>query len=231
MTSGAGDVRARIEAAAARAGRAPGDITLVAVTKGFTWPHVERIVLEAGLQDLGENRVQELVAKQADAEGTTLRWHMIGTLQRNKVDVVVGRVTMIHSVDALKLAEAIGARAHAGGMPQDVLLQVNTSEEPTKHGVAPAEAPALADAIAAVRDVRLRGLMTLAAPGGGDLARRSFALLRELRDRISGVHPAATELSMGMSEDLEEAVLEGATILRVGTAIFGPRPLDMTPRT
>lgn len=226
LTHGLDAVRARIADAAAAAGRDASSITLVAVTKGFAWQEVRPVVEAGGLIDLGENRVQELRAKQQLAADEHLRWHLIGTLQRNKVKDVVGRVVLIHSIDTPELAATIGARAHAAGSTQDVLVEVNTSGEATKHGVAPGEAERLADLVARTDGLRLRGLMTIAAPGDGDAARRSFARLRALRDSIAAHDPQVTELSMGMSGDLEQAIAEGATIVRVGTAIFGERPGD-----
>ncbi|HEX9776275.1 MAG TPA: YggS family pyridoxal phosphate-dependent enzyme [Actinomycetota bacterium] len=213
-------VRERIAAAAARAGRDPGDVTLVAVTKGFGWDRVAGAIEACGLTDLGENRAQELRAKLAVAP-PGIRWHFVGSLQRNKAAMVAGRVAMVHSVDSLALAEAIGARARDG---QDVLVEVNTSGEPAKHGVPVEDVGDALQAISVVEGVRVRGLMTMAAPGGGEQARACFATLRGLRDRFAGVHPGLTQLSMGMTEDFEEAVEQGATIVRIGTAIFGPRP-------
>jgi PLP dependent protein len=215
------DVRARIEIAAKASARDAADITLVAVTKGFDAERVREGV-ELGLTDLGENRVQELLDKQARVRAP-VRWHMIGTLQRNKAHHVVGRVSMIHSVDSQRLAETIGARAHADGIAQDVLIQVNASHETSKHGVEPEEAVDAVRAAAGIAGVRVCGLMTIAAPGNETEARAAFKALRALRDKATTVVPEARELSMGMSEDFEAAIEEGATIVRVGTAIFGPR--------
>jgi len=214
------DVRARIEAAAARAGRDPHDVSLIAATKGVA---VERIreAVEAGIGDVGENKVQDLVAKRDALGGEAVRWHMIGTLQRNKVGRVVGNVALIHSVDTRELADAIGARASRHGARQDVLLEVNTGEEPTKHGVRTEEALDAAVAVAAIDGVRLRGFMTIAPLGDEGRARAAFATLRDLRDRSK--LPDAVELSMGMTDDFEVAIEEGSTIVRIGTAIFGPR--------
>ena len=215
-------VRARIDAASKQAGRDPGEITLVAVTKEVD-AGAAREALGLGLADLGENRVQELTKKQEALSGLNVRWHMIGTLQRNKVSQVVGRVVLIHSVDSVSLAEAIGRRARTQELPQDVLLEVNTGSEATKHGVSAAGALDAASELLALDGLRLRGLMTIAPQGDPAAARRAFRALRELRDAIRERAPDVTELSMGMTGDFEAAIEEGATIVRIGTAIFGAR--------
>jgi pyridoxal phosphate enzyme (YggS family) len=214
-------VRARIADAAARAGRDPNEVTLVAVTKTVE-PERVREAIAAGVADLGENRAQEWRAKSEALSDLAVRWHFIGALQRNKVRDVAGRVALIHGVESASLARDVGARASAA--PQDVLLEVNTSGEPGKHGVALAQADEAARAIAQTPGVRLRGYMTIAAPGDSEAARRSFGALRALRDRLAPELAGAVELSMGMSDDFEAAVAEGATIVRIGTAIFGERP-------
>ena len=211
-------VRGRIAEAAARAGRDPAGITIVAVSKGVP---AERLV---GLPvPAGENRVQELVAKQAALATSEIEWHFIGSLQRNKVGEVVGRVALIHSVDRMTLARAIAARASEAGIVQDVLVQVNTSGEQTKHGFAPDDAPDAVPAVAGLAGLRVRGLMTMAPEGDPAAAAACFDLARLIRDRVVGGVPEARALSMGMSGDLESAVERGATIVRVGRAIFGPR--------
>jgi len=215
-------VRARVEAAATSAGRRAEDVTLVAATKEVEAARVMEAIV-AGVKDIGENRVQELQAKQAALAGPDVRWHMIGTLQRNKVAQVVGRVSLIHSVDSAKLGEAIGRRAAADGTRQDVLLEVNAGGEPSKHGVDPAEVPRAADVLLDIEGLRLRGLMTIAPAGDARGARDAFRTLRELGEQLRGRAPGASELSMGMSEDFEIAIEEGATIVRIGSAIFGAR--------
>lgn len=215
-------VRARIEESASRAGRDAREITLVAVTKEVDDETAKQAVA-SGLIDLGENRVQELRKKQKALAGLEVRWHMIGTLQRNKVSQVVGRVVLIHSVDSVSLAAAISQRAQAQGVRQDVLLEVNAGEETQKHGVAPSEAAEAARGLLDLRGLRLRGFMTVAPQGDIEAARHAFRTLRELRDTIKHSAPEAIELSMGMTEDFELAIAEGATIVRVGTAIFGAR--------
>ena len=215
-------VRARMDAAASRTGRDAGEITLVAVTKEVDADAARQGVAN-GLTDLGENRVQELTKKQEALAGLDVRWHMIGTLQMNKVARVVGRVVLIHSVDSVSLGEAIAKRANAQGIRQDILLEVNAGSEQSKHGVAPSEAEEAARGLLDMTGLRLRGLMTVAPQGDQDASKRAFRTLRELRDAVKAHAPEVTELSMGMTEDLEVAIEEGATIVRVGTAIFGAR--------
>jgi pyridoxal phosphate enzyme (YggS family) len=215
-------VEARIEAAALRAGRDPNEVTLVAISK--TWPADVLVeALEAGVTDLGENRAQELKQKVA-VLGPGPRWHFVGHLQTNKVRSVVGSVVAIHSVDRFGLGEAIARRASALGISQDVLIEVNVSGEASKFGVEPQRTRALAGELAALDGLNVRGLMTM-APFSDDPenSRRFFASLRELGESLRRDLPDAGELSMGMTRDFEVAVEEGATLLRVGEAIFGPR--------
>lgn len=217
------EVRARIERAARASSRSPSDITLVAVSKGFP-PEVVDAALEAGVVDLGENRAQEFAAKSGAVTGAA-RWHFVGRLQTNKVRVVVGACALIHSVDRPKLAEAISARARALGLVQEVLIEVNVSGERAKSGVATGDALAFSERVCGLDAVRVRGLMTI--PPWPDRPRDSapyYATLRDLRDELVATVPEATELSMGMTRDFEVAVREGATLVRVGEAIFGPRP-------
>ncbi|MFF2270197.1 YggS family pyridoxal phosphate-dependent enzyme [Cellulosimicrobium cellulans] len=228
-------VRSRVDDAARAAGRAPSDVRLLVATK--TQPaDAVRAVVEAGADLIGENRVQELVAKApdlADLVGTgRVEVHMIGHLQRNKVNQVLSTATGVESVDSLALAEALAARCARDGRVLDVLVQVNVSDEESKSGARPDDAAALATAVAALDGLRLRGFMTIGANSPDEtLVRAGFARLRAVRDAVavSGAPgtAAAGELSMGMSGDLELAIAEGATIVRVGTAVFGPRP---TPR-
>lgn len=215
-------VQQRIAAAAERAGRSPADVVLVAVTKSFP-AHVALEAFHAGLTDLGENRAQELKEKDI-AIAEPVRWHFIGHLQTNKARQVVGVADLIHSVDRFGLAEEIARRARTRGEIQDVLIEVNVSGETTKHGTDPARASALAEEVAGLDGVRVRGFMTMAPLSDEPEASRPyFSELRELRDLVAPSLPDATELSMGMTRDFEVAIEEGATLVRVGEAIFGPR--------
>ena len=222
-------VRERIAQAAVRAGRGAGDVRLVAVSKDVPAERVAH-ALAAGVSDLGENRAQELAIKMEALATHSPKplWHFIGTLQRNKVKAVVGVVTLVHSVDSVALGRAVAARAAGLGIVQDALLEVNVSGEPAKHGLDPAAAAEALDALSGEAGLRVRGLMTIAPAGGSPVARRAFAALRDLRDelrtKLSGA--GLDELSMGMTSDFEQAIEEGATIVRLGEAIFGER----TPR-
>jgi pyridoxal phosphate enzyme (YggS family) len=216
-------VRARIADAATRAGRRAEDVRLVAVSKTFP-PAAILDAIGAGVTDLGENRAQELSSKAA-AIGERARWHFVGHLQTNKVRTVVGVAALIHSVDRLEVAEAIARRARSAGTTQDVLVEVNVSGEASKHGVDPEGALALARAVAALEGLRVRGLMTM--PPYPEVAEASRPYYRELARLGAELAPhlrAAEELSMGMTRDFEVAIEEGATIVRVGEAIFGARP-------
>jgi len=203
------EVRERIRAAAPE----PERVTLVAVTKGFG-TEVVRDALAAGLVDIGESYVQELVAKAAEL-GAGPRWHAIGRLQRNKVRKAAPHVALWHSVDRLALGAEI-ARFAPGAA---VLVQVNVAGEAAKGGCEPAEAPALVDGLAAC-GLDVRGIMAMAPAGPPEGARPVFSAARDLRDRLG-----LSEASMGMTDDYEVALSEGATIVRVGRGLFGPRPL------
>ncbi|MGH2786051.1 MAG: YggS family pyridoxal phosphate-dependent enzyme [Actinomycetota bacterium] len=220
------DVRERIAETALGCGRDPSSVRLVAVTTGVAAERV-REAIDAGAVDLGENKAQELTEKMtALAEATPLpRWHFVGSLQRNKVKLVAGRVALIHSVDSEELGRAIGARAMSDGVVQDVLIEVNVWGEASKHGVAPERAWDLVASLAGVEGIALRGLMTIAPAGAGVAARAAFGGLRELRDQLRSELGGGSlaELSMGMTSDFEIAIEAGATIVRIGTAIFGAR--------
>ncbi|HKA89026.1 MAG TPA: YggS family pyridoxal phosphate-dependent enzyme [Haliangiales bacterium] len=205
-------MRLRIAAACARAGRPESAVTLCAVSKTHPAPAV-REAHAAGLRDFGENYVQELLPKAAELADLDLRWHYVGHLQRNKAKDVVGRVALVHGVDSLALAEALDRRAAA---PLDVLVQVNAGDEDSKAGVAWDEVPALVAAIRRLARVRCRGLMAIPPPSEDNRPR--FRRLAELAASLD-----LPELSMGMSDDFEAAIEEGATIVRIGTAIFGAR--------
>jgi pyridoxal phosphate enzyme (YggS family) len=216
-------VRARIAAAAARVGRPASEVGIVAVTKAHPLERAREAVA-AGLLDLGENRVQEALAKQEAWPGAPARWHLIGHLQRNKARLVVGRFVLVHSLDSLRLADALAAAAAAAGVVQDVLVQVNVAREPQKSGISPEEAAGLVAHAAGLAHLRLRGLMTI-APFTADPAvqRDTFRGLRALRDTLATSSLDLAVLSMGMSNDFEVAVEEGATMVRLGTILFGER--------
>ena len=212
-------VRLRIAGACRRSGRSSDEVTLVAVTKGFTSEAV-REGAATGLRHFGENRVQEAQAKLPQLTDISPRptWHMVGHLQTNKVKTALGLFDIIHSVDSLHLAEAISRRAPPS-VRVPVLLEVNVAGEPTKYGLAPAELPAQVETIRSLPGLDVRGLMTVAPMTGGDEELRPvFRCLRRLAEPLR-----LRELSMGMTDDFEVAVEEGATIVRVGRAIFGER--------
>jgi len=214
-------VRERIAAAAARAGRDADSVRLVAVSKGRSLEAI-REAMRAGQKAFGENRAQELREK-ALLLGEDVEWHFVGHLQRNKVNMVVGKVALIHSLDSRKLAAAVSARALALATVQDVLLQVNVSGEESKSGVEKGGAADLLGEILSLPGLRVRGLMTIAPVWAeGEKSRPFFRALRELRDALREACPRAdlSLLSMGMTQDFEVAVEEGADIVRVGTAIF-----------
>lgn len=218
-------VRERIAAAARNAGRDPHGVALLAVSKTFPADDV-RAAYAAGQRAFGENYVQEAVDKvEALADlRANLEWHFIGPLQSNKTRPVAERFDWVHSVDRLKIAERLSAQRPESMAPLNVCLQVNVSGEASKSGVAPNEAPGIARAIAALPNVRLRGLMSIPEPAETLEAQRApHRELRMLFDALNAQGFALDTLSMGMSADLEAAVLEGATVVRVGTAIFGAR--------
>ena len=221
MDSGLNDVRGRIALAAARVGRDPAEVALVVVTKGVPDAAVQA-AYDAGVRDFGENRADTLVGRVPGLPGD-IRWHFIGRLQGNKVRRVQPLVHLLHSLDRTELARYWAA---AAARPPPVLVEVNVSGEGAKAGVAPGDVEALV-ATATGLGLEVRGLMTM-APLAADpeAARPHFAALRRLRDRIGPRFPALTELSMGMTDDFEVAVEEGATILRVGRAIFRSSPKE-----
>ena len=221
-------VQGKIAAAARTAGRDPGEITLCAATKVQTDDTI-RAAIAGGIAVCGENRVQEMTAHLAAGAYEGARLHFIGHLQTNKVNKVVGKAELIQSVDSLHLLQAIDAQAEKLGLRQDILLEVNIAGEASKGGCPVEELPRLAEAAAAMGHVRLRGLMAIPPvslqPGAN---RRYFSAMRQLfvdiKEKMSDNQTDMTCLSMGMSGDYEDAVAEGATLVRVGTAIFGPRP-------
>jgi pyridoxal phosphate enzyme (YggS family) len=223
-----GEARARIEDAADRAGRRVDEVRLLAVSKTFGLEHV-RAAAAAGQQDFGENRVQEGLQKIDGSADLKIRWHLIGTLQSNKVRKAVSRFSAIHSVDSLRLLQAIDAAAADQGATPELLVQVDLAGEVTKHGAPARDAAEIVRAAPQCRSARVVGLMTIPPLfDNPEEARPYFAQLRDLRATLldEGIHPALLrELSMGMSHDYEIAVQEGATIVRLGTAIFGKRPV------
>jgi pyridoxal phosphate enzyme (YggS family) len=216
-------VKSRIARAAAACGRDPRDIVLVAVSKTFPADDV-RAACAAGQRDFGESYAQEALDKQLALRDLAITWHFIGPLQSNKTKLVAERFAWVHSVDRPRIAERLSAQRPAGTAPLQVCVQVNVSGEATKRGAAPAEVPALARAVAALPRLRLRGLMTIPEPSDDPRVQRArFDALRELRDTLAARGLALDTLSMGMSDDLEAAIAAGSTMVRVGTAIFGPR--------
>jgi pyridoxal phosphate enzyme (YggS family) len=200
-----------------------GPVRIVAVTKGHPLEAVVAAV-RAGLGDVGENRVQEALAKQAEV-AEAARWHLIGHLQTNKAKSVPGRFVMVHSVDSVRVADALAAAAAGRGITVPVLVQVNVAREPQKSGCTPEEAGPVVERAAALAGLEVVGLMTM-APFTDDVAvqRRVFSDLRQLRDGLRAPDRPLPELSMGMSGDYRAAVAEGATVLRLGTVLFGERP-------
>lgn len=218
---GVARVRERIEAACARADRNPADVTLVGVSK-FQPEDRVRAAIEVGVLDLGENYAQAMrdrVESLSDLAGTGVRWHQIGPLQRNKVNMVVRVASYFHALDSVALADALGSRRDPAD-PLHVLVQVNVAGEETKSGVGPAEVPDLLSAVAKHPSLRVAGLMAMPpAPERPEDSREHFAALREVGERLG-----VPGLSIGTTDDFEVAVEEGATMVRVGRSLFGERP-------
>ena len=216
-------VRARIARAAQAAQRDPGAILLLAVSKTFPAGQIEA-AYAAGQKAFGENHAQEAVEKITLLAALPLEWHFIGPIQSNKTRLIAERFGWVHSIERERIAERLNAARPEGAAPLNVCIQVNVSGEATKSGVAPGEEARLADAIARLPRLTLRGLMAIPEPTADmALQRRRFALLRELKEKLGARGHGLDTLSMGMSDDLEAAIMEGATIVRVGTAIFGKR--------
>lgn len=233
-------MRERVEAAAKRAGRDPGDIEIIGVTKGAP-PEAVAAAIAAGLSAVGENRVQEAMAKRPAAESLLAAdpnlalpvWHLVGHLQRNKVRAAIGLFDWIDAVDSLELARELSRRlAGTATRPLPVLIEIKTAPDPTKHGISPEAALDLVPEIGALPGLEVRGLMTMAPLAGPP--QPAFRALRSLSEHLqTGGRGSWTELphlsphlSMGMSGDFEVAVEEGATLLRLGRVLFGPRPGD-----
>lgn len=218
------DVTARIAAACTAAGRPASEVSLVAVTKTFPVSDI-RLLSELGVTDVGENRDQEAAPKaaQAAALGLPLTWHFVGQLQVNKAASVASYADVVHSVDRLRLISALGRRAVAGGRELSCLVQVDLDEadKAGRGGARPGEVAGLADAIEAEPGLWLAGVMAVAPLGAP--ARPAFGRLREIAGAVRAQHPRATTISAGMSGDLEDAIAEGATLVRIGTALLGGR--------
>jgi len=213
----------RIGAAARRAGRDPASVRLLAVSKQQPIA-VVRAAAEAGQAEFGENYAQEALAKVDALRDLPITWHFIGHVQANKTREIAAAFQWVHTLDRPRIAERLSAQRPHHAEPMDVLLQVKLGNEPTKGGILPAEASALAAVVAGLPRLRLRGLMCIPEPATGEAAQRApFRRLRELLETLRGQGHVLDTLSMGMSDDLEAAVAEGATIVRVGTAVFGPR--------
>jgi pyridoxal phosphate enzyme (YggS family) len=209
-------VERRIAGACARAGRQREDVRLVAVTKTFPAAAVDEAIA-AGAAEVGENRVQEARDKKPLVRGAA-RWHLVGHLQSNKAKDAVRLFDVIQTIDSIPLAEKVARAAEAAGKMQEVLLEVNIGNEAQKSGATPAEVDPLANAVRALDGLRLLGIMAIPPAGEADEARRWFRELRAMRDALGLQH-----VSMGMTDDFEAAIEEGATIIRVGRAIFGER--------
>lgn len=221
-------LRARIAAAAAAAGRSVDSITLLAVSKGQSTAAIETLA-HLGQKHFGENYLQEALLKMTALRGLELTWHFIGQLQANKTRLVAENFHWVHTIDRLKLAERLSAQRPQLATPLQVCLQVKLGDEPTKGGVAPAQLSDLVDAVRALPRLQLRGLMCVPPVAPQIAAQRLwFAQVAQLRDDLSGRGAALDTLSMGMSDDLEAAIVEGSTLVRIGTALFGPRaaPVD-----
>lgn len=221
-------LEARLRTACVRAGRARGEVTLVAVTKSVSAATAARFP-ELGVADLGENRPQELWSKAAQLP-RGVRWHLIGHLQRNKVERTLPLAHLIHSVDSLRLLEAVNAAAARQSVPAAVLLEVNASREPNKHGFALEEVPAVLARLPEFPSLAVQGFMTMAAwAEDPEAARPTFAAVRALREQWQAQVPfphTLRELSMGMTNDFEVAIEEGATLVRIGSALLEGLPED-----
>jgi PLP dependent protein len=217
------DVRARIARLAERHGRRPGEVRLLAVSKTHPAAAI-RAAVAAGQREFGENQLQEALEKLDSLADLDLLWHFIGPVQSNKTRGIATRFHWLHSLDRERIARRLDEQRPDELPPLDVCIQVNVSGEPTKAGVSADGLPALAEAVAGLSRLRLRGLMTIPAPAADlETQRRPFRRLRDLRDELEGRGLRLDTLSMGMSDDLEAAIAEGATLVRVGTAVFGPR--------
>lgn len=222
-------VRARIRSACQRFGRDPADVQLLAVSKTRTQAEVQGAI-DAGQHDFGENYLQDALTKTPHLD---VVWHFIGAIQSNKTRSIAQHFSWVHTLSSLKVATRLDAQRPEHLPPLKALIQVNIDDDPSKAGLAAGDVATFLSSTRALNRIDICGLMTIpsqAAPGESDLdTRKPFARLRELRDSLAPGHPALTELSMGMSDDLEAAIAEGATWVRIGTAIFGPRQSPAGP--
>lgn len=227
------NVRNRVREACRKAGRKPDEVRIVAVSKTFPAGHI-REAISGGQKDFGENYAQEMRSKADDLKGEDVRWHFIGHLQSNKVKLILGEISLLHSLDRMSLAQEVSKRAVSLGRTVDALIEVHTTDEATKNGIPPGEVLAFARALAPLQGIRCRGLMTM-GPFSDDpeRSRPCFRELRELQAVLRRETPdqmSWDELSMGMSDDYHIAIEEGATMVRIGTAIFGSRTVTTEPR-
>ncbi|MEO8808716.1 MAG: YggS family pyridoxal phosphate-dependent enzyme [Rhodanobacter sp.] len=217
-------IRARVDAACVQAGRDPAEVAILPVSKTFA-PGVIRAGVALGMHRFGENKVQEIRDKAGPLADCAIDWVLIGHLQTNKAKDVARLVSEVQSLDRLELAEALDRRLQHEGRAIDVLVQVKTSSEPSKHGIPPGDLPGFLDSLRRFDTLRVRGLMTLAIHSSEQAkVRACFRLLRQWRDRVTGLGHDVPRLSMGMSGDFALAIAEGASEVRIGTAIFGDRP-------
>lgn len=226
ITANIAALRQRIVQSASDAGRDPAEITLLAVSKTRSAEEVA-VALDAGLTQIGENYLQEALDKQAALQGRNACWHFIGPIQSNKTREIASHFDWVHSVDREKIAKRLSEQRPEGKPPLKICLQVNISREDSKSGVLPENALTLAKQITALPALQLRGLMAIPAASDDPAEQRAaFAALRALRDTLQQALPDQTldTLSMGMSGDMDAAIAEGSTLIRIGTALFGPRP-------
>ncbi len=217
------DLKSKIKAVCQRCGRDENEIKIVAVSKTFPAEYILEL-FGSGHKDFGENRVQELIKKKDEIRNVPINWHLVGHLQTNKVKYISNFVYLIHSVDSFKLAEEIDKYAKKNNRIIDVLVQVNTSNEPQKSGIEPEKTPRLCREISSLENIRLCGLMTLAQlTSDTKIIRENFRTLKNLYDELKEKHSDFKYISMGMTSDFEIAIEEGSNMLRIGSAIFGAR--------
>jgi hypothetical protein len=221
-------VKDNIAAAADRSGRSLSDITLIGVTKSVNSAQISQLI-KAGVNHLGENKVQDFLPKYAELSSEHPHWHFIGHLQRNKVKHIIDKVTLIHSIDSIELAEEVNKRAQTAGKTMDILIEINIANEPTKYGISPEKTKEFTERLFALNFVRLRGLMCIAPyVENSEKNRTLFAKLKDLSEnlrvdfgQVCPYNLLPLDLSMGMSNDYTVAIEEGATMVRIGTALVG----------